>query len=990
MTPTPDSTARSQRATRRALSAFLGLLLGIAGASSQQLYSLQTPRQNLLYYSKLSEYLVPHTARCFENAYAFHRHLFGYESDGPITVMLQDFDDYGNGAAGVSPRNLVSIGMAPVSNVYETLPANERMNWVMNHELVHVVTLDKPSGTDRFWRSVFSGKPSPTSDNALSMLYGYLTMPRTYSTRWYREGIAAFVETWMAGGLGRALGSYDEMLFRTMVRDSAYFYDWVGLEAEGTKVDFQVGANAYLYGTRFMTYLTYQYGPDKLIAWTARTEDSDAHFASEFRRVYGSSLDEEWQRWIDFEHTWQRMNLDSVRLHPITPVRHLTTQAVGSVSRAFYLPERRSILAGINYPGQVPHIAIIDIADGRIEQVCEVKGASLYDVASLAYDPASETAFFSIDNNSWRDLSSVNLRTGDVTVLQRDTRIGELVFNRSDRTLWGVRHDNGYCTIVRMNPPYIDWNTVHIWPYGTYVTDLDLSPDGSLLTAAQVSISGRQRLIALPTGPLLDKTAAVDTLFDFDLSVPANFVFTPDGSALVGTSYYTGISNVFRYTFVDSSMDVLSNVETGLFRPMVQSADSLIVFRYSGKGFIPAIMGMHKTEDVSAIRFLGNETIERHPVLAQWTVGSPANIPLDSMTSYRGSFSPASAIRVGSMYPVVEGYKDVTAFGFRMNLSDPLMLHSIDATATWAPHQFIPSDERLHATLRYRVLNWHFGATLNAADFYDLFGPTKLSRKGYSVTARYRLPLLLNDPETMEATFSAGAYGGLERTPDFQNVLASFDRLYTARAALEYHWYRKSLGAADYEKGIGWSLLSKNNYVRNRLFPLVYGTFDIGTPLPIDHSALWLRTTAGVSFGDRNDPFGNFFFGGFGNNWVDHQEPKRYREQYAFPGTTLNAVGGATYGRAMLEWLLPPLRFRNAGAWFLYASWAHPTIFASFLTTDPDRAAVQRTLANLGAQVDVKLALMSSLDATFSIGYALAFERGSRPTREFMVSLKIL
>ena len=959
-------------------------------ASAQSLYGLQTPRQNLLYYSKLAEYLVPHTARCFENAYAFHRHLFQYESDEPITVMLQDFGDYGNGAAGVAPRTLISIGMAPVSNVYETLPANERMNWVMNHELVHIVTLDKSSGSDRFWRSVFFGKPTPTADNALTMVYAYLTTPRTYSTRWYREGIAAFVETWMAGGLGRALGSYDEMMFRTMVRDSAYFYDWVGLEAEGTKVDFQVGANAYLYGTRFMTYLTYRYGPDKLIAWTARTEESNAHFASEFQRIYERELGDEWQRWIEFEHEWQRMNLDSVRLHPITPVRHLTTQAVGSVSRAFYLPERRSILAAINYPGQVPHIALINIDNGRIDKVCEVKGASLYDVGSLAYDPASETAFFSIDNNAWRDLSSVDLQTGEVRVLQRDSRIGELVFNRSDKTLWGVRHDNGYCTIVRMKAPYTDWNTVHTWPYGIYVTDLDLSPDGSLLTAAYVAINGQQRLIAIPTAPLLDKKGAFDTLFDFELSVPANFVFTPDGTALIGTSYYTGISNVFRYTFADSSMDVLSNVETGLFRPMVMSDDSLIVFRYSGKGFIPSVMALHVTEDVSAIRFLGNETIERHPVLAQWTVGSPADVPLDSMKTYQGSFSAAGNIRLASIYPVVEGYKDVSALGLRMNASDPLMLHSIDATATWTPHQFVPSDERLHATVRYRFKNWQLGGTYNAADFYDLFAPTKHSRKGYSVSARLRVPLILNEPETMEATFSAATFGGLERTPDFQNVLASYDRLFTARAALEYHWYRKSLGAVDYEKGIGWSLMSKNNYVRDRLFPLVYGTFDIGTPLPINHSAMWLRTTAGISFGDRYDPFGNFFFGGFGNNWVDHQEPKRYREQYAFPGSGLNAVGGATYGRAMVEWLLPPLRFRNAGAWFFYAAWAHPTVFASVLSANPGRPADERNLANIGAQVDVKLALMSSLDATFSIGYALAFERRSAPTREFMFSLKIL
>src|SRR6202021_2343694 len=51
-------------------------------------------------------------------------------------------------------------------------------------------------------------------------------------------------------------------MFRAMVRDDRYMYDVVGLESEGTSADFQVGANSYLYGTRFMNHLASQYGPE--------------------------------------------------------------------------------------------------------------------------------------------------------------------------------------------------------------------------------------------------------------------------------------------------------------------------------------------------------------------------------------------------------------------------------------------------------------------------------------------------------------------------------------------------------------------------------------------------------------------------------------------------------------------------------------------------------------------------------------------------------
>ena len=81
----------------------------------------------------------------------------------------------------------------------------------------------------------------------------------------------------------------------------------------------------------------------------------------------------------------------------------------------------------------------------------------------------------------------------------------------------------------------------------------------------------------------------------------------------------------------------------------------------------------------------------------------------------------------------------------------------------------------------------------------------------------------------------------------------------------------------------------------------------------IEHSSLWLRTAAGKSWGDRDNAFANFFFGGFGNNWIDYQEVCRYRDHYAFPGVELNEIGGTDFVKATLEWTLPPVRFQRLG-----------------------------------------------------------------------------
>ena len=74
----------------------------------------------------------------------------------------------------------------------------------------------------------------PIQKHPESILYNFLATPRVNVPRWYLEGSAVFFETWMAGGLGRAQGGYDEMVFRAKVHDHDRFFSPLGLESEGT------------------------------------------------------------------------------------------------------------------------------------------------------------------------------------------------------------------------------------------------------------------------------------------------------------------------------------------------------------------------------------------------------------------------------------------------------------------------------------------------------------------------------------------------------------------------------------------------------------------------------------------------------------------------------------------------------------------------------------------------------------------------------------
>ena len=274
------------------------LLVSVAASvpAAAQLTQEQSPGLRVVYIDGTESYLVPHVTRTALNSLAFQKKLFGFDPATDLTVVLLDLSDAGNAGATSVPSNMVRVQIAPLGFTFETLAANERMNTIMNHELVHVVTMDQAAASDRMFRRLFGGKVMPIAEQPESILYFYLTTPRVAAPRWFHEGVAVFVDTWMAGGLGRAQSGYDEMVFRAMVRDNAPFYDPLGLVSKGTDVDFQLEINSYLYGTRFMTWLARRYSPDKVIDWTARREGSRGYYASQFKQVFGVSLEEAWAR----------------------------------------------------------------------------------------------------------------------------------------------------------------------------------------------------------------------------------------------------------------------------------------------------------------------------------------------------------------------------------------------------------------------------------------------------------------------------------------------------------------------------------------------------------------------------------------------------------------------------------------------------------------------------------------------------------------------
>ena len=961
---------------------------------------VETKDLRVVYYAPEGASLVPRAVRNLSASLEANKRIFGYAPADKVNVLLQDFSDDARAAVVSTPRNRLFINTAPQTDPYEYTSAGELLAWISAHEISSLMSLDKAGQQEEGYRGFFRGKVAVDSSHPESIFYRHLTSPRITSPAWYHEGAAVFSETWLMGGLGRAQGGYDEMVFRAMVKDGAHFYDPLGLVAKGTEVTFETGAEAYLYGTRFMNYLALTYGPTRLASWLALGADSERYYADDFTRLYGLSISKAWQDWITWEKQFQTENLASVREHPVTPYRDLTPTPLGKMSRPCLSGDGSTLYAATEKPGQLAHLIALRLHDGKISTLQEIVGPSGVKGASLACDGASATLFYTSNNENYRNLEAYDLTSGTSKTLIKRARIGDLAFNAADRSLWGIRFNHGQAMLVRVPAPYTDFAVVHVFAYGERPFGLDVSNDGSMLAYSLIRpgktpSTPRAEVVVVRTAEAGVDPTPVYRTFTMNGAVPEGIVFSENGRFLYGSSYYTGVSNLYRYDLEEQSLVAVSNTELGLFSPLPLDENHLVASRFSSGGFTPVVLETTPTTDMSAVKFLGAEVAERHPEVKQWMQRPADSIPYEASIVRRGAYRPLRELALQSVIPTVEGYKNSVTVGMAASFSDPIGFSTLNVDVGYSPDAGLSSRERTHFAVDFHQGRWTMGAKWNGANFYDLFGPVRRSREGYSAYVNYDRPLVFDPPMTVDFEAHAAFYGGLDALPGFQNVRSPSQNLSTLSVGFKSTNLRSSPGSVDYEAGQEWMVMSHGYGTAGSFTPSLQLEYHAGFPLPINHSSLWFRSAAVLSGGNARSPLANTYLGGFGNNYVDtwmYTGAQRYRGYMlsSMPGFGINALSGRNLGKVMIEWCLPPLRLENSGRPGFYAYWMRPEIFASAVQTNPDDRLRRETATNVGIQLDFSLMVMHRLPIRLSVGAAKGFGAGGKGKNEFMLSILVL
>ncbi len=916
--------------------------------------------------------------------------IFNFIPTEKIIFNTFDFSDFGYAGTTTVPENYIRLEIEPLELAYENIPIKNRINWLISHELVHVIVNDQATNIENTARSLFS-KVIPEKQQPLTVLYSLLTNYNRYAPTWYQEGIAVFMETWENGGLGRVLGNFDEMYFRSLVYENSSFPSIHEIDSQLNELSFLQGTVFYLYGERFCTFLAIKYGTSKLINWYRnKPGEFYENYSDKFKEVYGLGLSKAWNQFIENEISFQSENINRIKKGQITEIRRISDKPVGWITKAYYDSTENCILFGYDTPGYLAGIEKLNLANNSFEKIGTLPTPSLFRVASTAYDNNSKLFFYTTKNNElFRDIRVLDTQTGSSKLLFPDCRTGDLTVSSKNHDLWGVVHTNGRTGIVYSLYPYKNLEPVVGFNLGDDVSDLAVSPDGHYLAGVLHRGDGSQ-IIFITSCDTLKTGHGFKYLTITDNGSPEFPSWSSDSKYLFWNAYINGVSNIYKkkISVPDSDIEPLSNVVDGLFKPVYLSKDSLFAFEFTAKGFFPVIIPNKEADFLPAIKYLGDEVVAKNPNVINWNLNSSINTS-NNDTSAEKNYNSLGNLKIRTFIPVITGFQKQKVLGIYARISDPLLINDMIMEIGYSPFYQKKEISRFHFKGKYEyrkklTLNYEY----NPSDFYDLFNKRKRGLSGSRYGIEYSHYWIYDNPLKIIQKWGFDYYTGINFLTD--NIIkVSQPDFAVAQTSLNSKDLRRSIGSVDFEEGnelnlalLGFGSLKNTNEAAAQ----VYGQWDNFSTWVVSHNIFHFQLTAGYAYNTKDLVQAKFYLGGFGNRYLEDQEVNQFRKPFSFSGIPIYSLGKDNFGKLLIENEFPPVRFSNLFIGNQYLSNFSISIYTQTLFSNPGKAEMWN---NIGSQINIVFHHWYNLESTLSAGIAKTWYNNEQSWQWF-ISLKLL
>lgn len=938
-------------------------------------------------YRSSNDYLSDHILESAERSFNLLSKLFNYSPKEKIVIATFDIHDYGFGAATTVPLNFIRLEIEPFEPGYENVPLNERYQWILNHELVHILVNDHSSSVERFFRTLFS-KVAPEQPQPLTILASLFTNSNRYTPRWHQESIAVFLETWLSGGYGRTLGNFDEMYFRSIAADDKNFGGYVEVESDLVQNNFLLETLYYLYGGRFATYLYIKFGYDKLFKWFI-TESSEFYpgYKSKFEDVFGESFDEEWHKFSEYEIAFQKENIKRIKSSGLTDSRRVGNENFGWVTQPYLDSKNSRILFGYHRPNSLATLGSINLHNGSQSELLSLPTPSLISVASTAYDAQNDLFFYTTNNNElYRDLWVLDLKSGDKKMIFENERIGHLCLTPSTKALWGIQHNGGKAILVYSDYPYNSIRQLIGFDIGDDVQQLTSNFSGTMIVATLHKSNGQQMLIVFDGEKLKQ-----GDIFTYDVLTnsgsPENPSWSEDNKYIYWNAYTNGVSNIYRYSISENKTEPLSNTLKGYFRPIEISKDSIFVFEFSTDGFIPVVIANKPADHLPAIQYLGQQVIDKDPKVLDLVINSSGKIPVD--ISEAEEYNGFEHLDINTFLPVISGFISQKVLGFYTHIADPIINHDFTMELGVSPFKENSNDVMFHLKAKYDYKKrFELGINHNAPDFYDLVNKRKKGMLGTRVLFAHNHYWIYDNPLKIKQRTEVSVFTGVEYFIDNAIRVSEPDFL-VAQTNLNSKNLRRSVGSVDYEEGSEFNLSflffvsdPKTYYATGQIF----AEWDHYSVWLASHNVFHFKLASGYHQPNERLFQAKFFFGGFGNRELENIPVRQYRNLLRFPGVPIYTIFADNFGQLLLENNFPPIHPGDISFASQFIDNINLSVFSKTLLIDLEKPS---KYIDAGAQINFVFKHWFNLESTFSAGVAKAWYKGGE-SDEWFLSFKLL
>lgn len=545
--------------------------------------TLRTPHARVHFY-RGCEPIARRVADFIEHLHARLARELGWSPTEVTEVVLTDNTDDANGAATAIPYNFVRLYITAPDDMSVLSDYDDWYLTLVSHEYTHIFHTDNITG-------------APAVVNAV---LGKTLAPNQVQPRWVLEGLATLNESRHTSA-GRIRSTLFDMFMRAdVLEDRIVPLD----QMSNSPRRWPQGTIWYLYGSRFVWWLTETYGFD---VQRAIARDTGAQLVPWgmnriARRVTGRTYEELYEGWCAYLRKHYGEQLQRVRIGGLREGVQLTHHGQWVARPRFVPPAARTtdgyaevlyyLDDGHDRPGFYRLVlrTATDAKPGASALVARTSGnggESFAPDGSLYFNSTEIWKRVYPFNDILRLPPRTTALSGLEPVRQRLTfghRAQEPDVSPDGRHIVFTVNHRGttYLKIAKLTPEGALSSERTMVPSAAYEQAYTprFSPDGRLVAYSSWTRGGYRdiRLVDVETGSFEQLTR--------DRAVDRQPSFSPDGRYVLFSSDRTGIANIYAFDRQTKRLFQVTNVRTGAFYPEVSpDGKTLLYVGYSSYGF---------------------------------------------------------------------------------------------------------------------------------------------------------------------------------------------------------------------------------------------------------------------------------------------------------------------------------------------------------------------------------------------------------------------